>query len=262
MYTYYSFLYIYRGDSTSLLRNNTIERNNRANVAVLENCRPVLKDNVIQNGQGRGLVIIGSVTGYYTGNIIRSHGLAGVYVGCSAQPHLVRNIVCESGASGIVVEDCARGCFSDNSMSGNGSAAVAVQGNAAPVMERNVVLHYGNGGIWLGEKAGGVFTGNCVEDSSMGWRIGMEVTATVESPISIRSLSKYEQELRDRIDTALQYCRPLLSFQSAVLVQNPGDEQSSTIGTVMDKRHEGMDALMRTCEAVVSSTVAGRSASS
>ena len=113
--------YIYRGDSTSLLRNNTIERNNRANVAVLENCRPVLKDNVIQNGQGRGLVIIGSVTGYYTGNIIRSHGLAGVYVGCSAQPHLVRNIVCESGASGIVVEDCARGCFSDNSMSGNGS---------------------------------------------------------------------------------------------------------------------------------------------
>jgi hypothetical protein len=71
-------------------------------------------------------------------------------------------------------------------------------------MERNVVLHYGKGGIWLGEKAGGIFTGNCVEDSSAGWRIGMDVTATVESPVSLRSLSQYEQDLKDRIQMALQ----------------------------------------------------------
>jgi len=193
-----------RGESTCTLRFNTIEGNYRANAAVLDSSKPILEQNVIQNGMGRGLVITGNAAGQYISNTIRSHSLAGVYVGGNAEPHMVRNIVCESGASGIVVEDCARGCFADNSMSGNASAAVAVQGTAAPVMERNVVLHYGKGGIWLGEKAGGIFTGNCVEDSSAGWRIGMDVTATVESPISLRSLSQYEQDLQERIQMALQ----------------------------------------------------------
>eukprot|EP00802_Teleaulax_amphioxeia_P007692 Tamp_07699.p1 GENE.Tamp_07699~~Tamp_07699.p1 ORF type:complete len:747 (+),score=180.26 Tamp_07699:74-2314(+) len=234
-----------RGDSTCTLRFNTMEGNYRANAAVLDNSKPTLEENVIQNGMGRGLVITGNAAGQYIGNTIRSHSLAGVYVGGNAEPHMVRNIVCESGASGIVVEDCARGCFADNSMSGNASAAVAVQGNAAPVMERNIVLHYGKGGIWLGEKAGGVFTGNLVEDSSAGWRIGMEVTATVESPISLRSLSQYEQDLRDRIDKAMQYCRPMPRFQSAVFVKNPGTGDTPTIGTVVASYPE---TLVRTCE--------------
>jgi hypothetical protein len=209
---------------------------------------------------GRGLVITGTAMGEYIGNTIRSHSLAGVYVGGSAEPHMIRNIVCESGASGIVVEDCARGCFSDNAMSGNASAAVAVQGNAAPVMERNIVLHYGNGGIWLGEKAGGVFTGNCVEDSSSGWRIGMEVTATVESPVSIRSLTQYEQDLRDKIENAMQYCRPFPRFKSAIFVQNPGDDCTPTIGTVMEDSRSS--SLMRTCEEDNAASTSGRTRSS
>ena len=200
-----------RGDCKSTLRLNTMQGNSRANTAVLDNARPVLEENVIQDGSGRGLVVTGTSAGHYVGNIVRSHSLAGVYVGGSAEPHMLRNIVCESGASGIVVEDCARGCFRDNSMSGNASAAVAVQGCAAPVMERNIVIHYGNGGIWLGEKAGGVFTGNIVEESTLGWRIGVEVTATVEAPVTLRSLTKYEKVLCSCC-TLRRNCRLLCSF--------------------------------------------------
>ena len=134
-------------------------------------------------------------------------------------------------------------------MCGNASAAVAVQGTAAPVMECNVVLHNGNGGIWLGEKAGGIFTGNRVEESPKGWRIGSHVTARVESPValgvSLSSFPQYEQELRDRIEDAMQYCRPLPRLVNAVFVQNPGVEDKWTIGMVFIKFPSN---LLHTCE--------------
>ena len=52
--------------------------------------------------------------------------------------------------------------------------------------------------------------------------------------------------MRDRIEKAMQYCRPMPRFKSAVFIQNPGTDDMPTIGTVAMTYPE---TLPRTCEA-------------
>ncbi|KAJ1496118.1 pectin lyase fold/virulence factor, partial [Baffinella frigidus] len=216
------------------VKNNIVERNSRANIAVLDDSHPTVSDNLIQDGDGRGIVITGSASGTFYRNFVSSHVLAGMYVGGRATPIVKNSVVTKSSASGLVIEDMAQGLFVGNTFSNNGCAAIAIQGSSKPEVTGNTVMHSGRGGVWMGEYAQGSVRDNFIEAGDKAWRVGKNVRADVDTTVTPGA------ELAERIetDTSSSTCSLLprggASFARkdalvVVLIRNPDDASDNAL---------------------------------
>jgi nitrous oxidase accessory protein NosD len=153
-------------DGTLVLEGCEVTGRGRACIRVSASGEATIRGNEIINGQGAGVVIVGTGWADVQRNTIARHAFSGLEVSEGAQPRVKNNRIQHGRGGGILIEDRGTGQFERNEIFANREAGIAIMSGADPDITGNRIHDGHSVGIFVGAEGRGAITQNDIYSNS------------------------------------------------------------------------------------------------
>ncbi len=159
------FYGIFFDAGSATLEDSDLTSKGSSVVAARGGAAPLIRNNVIHDGNMSGIFFYDGAGGTVEGNTIRANTYSGIEIKEGADPVIRRNVLRDGIVGGILVHTQGKGLIEDNQFIGNAYAGVEIREGSDPVVVRNVIRDGETSGIFVQEAASGRIEDNEIHNN-------------------------------------------------------------------------------------------------